>query len=121
MLLSSEASGKLLDLSSWGGWGKVRSPCLSLETEAQFPGCTKWRGGSRKKPILVSCPTGLGALLHCGSSQFLKFLAHQPAQPEAVSSDTMTPLGEISALVMFSQEPDTSQLTHKVLNRYSLP
>ena len=26
MLLSSEASGKLLDLSSWGGWGKVGSP-----------------------------------------------------------------------------------------------
>ena len=121
VLLSSEASGKLLDVSSWGGWGKVGSRGLSLDTEAQFHGCTRRRGAQGRSPSLASCPHGLGAPLHCGSSQFLKSVAHKAAQPGTVSNDTVTPLGEISVLVISSQEPDTSQLTYKVFNRCNVP
>lgn len=121
MLLPSEASGKPLDVSSWGGWGKVGSPWSEPGHRSPIPWVYQLEGAQGRSPSLASCPHGLGAPLHCGSSQFLKFLAHKAAKPETVSNDTVTPLGVISALVMASQEPDTSQLTYKVLNRCNLP
>lgn len=51
VLLSSEASGKLLDVSSWGGWGKVGSPWSEPGHRSPIPWVYQAEGGSRKKPI----------------------------------------------------------------------
>lgn len=67
VLLSSEASGKLLDVSSWGGWGRWGPRGLSLDTEAHSMGVPGGGGLQGRSPSLASCPHGLGAPLHCGS------------------------------------------------------
>lgn len=102
----------------WGCWG------LSLTTEPRgAPWSPRGARGQRRARasslVLAGCPRGPGAPLPSSTSLFLDCsVPGRPLLPFPCQHEMpRLPRGVITALSMFSREPDTSPLTHEAASR----